>query len=163
MNEIRYATNWVKVAIESDDPYDRFVYAFFALNALYNKYYKNSERQAIKSLFYDRFKNKQFRKKVDSIMDLEAYDYFVKRRPIRNCRYVEGVTEPRYYDTACDTYSLADYDAKTSNISMLMIIYQIRCNLFHGNKQYHNHDDMEIMENSSTLLIEYMKAFLGLE
>lgn len=55
MNEYVYAEKWVELAQRERDPFDRFVYCYFALNAIYNPFYERNERQAIKSLYRKTF------------------------------------------------------------------------------------------------------------
>ena len=62
-------------------------------------------------------------------------------------------------DAADDKARLLDRSPKTSNRAMLMILYQIRCNLFHGNKSFGDSNDQEIMKNASELLLQYNLIF----
>lgn len=41
-----------------------------------------------------------------------------------------------------------------------MILYQVRCNLFHGNKSFPSESDQETMRNASALLLRYNEIFV---
>ena len=161
ISELEYASKWVERASVVTDPFDRFVYSFFALNALYGPFYVKSERYAIKDLFDELYTEApQFKYEVKEMLEYPEFQYFIDRKPIQNCRYDASTMDPWLRDTSSDHYKLSEGHWKRSNQSMLMIIYQIRCNLFHGQKQYSRSDDFEIIENASILLLEYMKLFV---
>ena len=42
-----YILKWIEKSKTEEDYFDKFVYGFFALNAMYSVYYDESERQAI--------------------------------------------------------------------------------------------------------------------
>lgn len=161
MNEYVYAEKWVELAQRERDPFDRFVYCYFALNAIYNPFYERNERQAIKSLYRETFNtHPDFKIRMKQIELMSEFKYFIERRPIRNCRYNPQVNPNDRFDTSQEVRDLSDGSLFKSNVAMLMIIYQIRCNLFHGNKRYDSEVNHEIMENASKILLAYMHAFL---
>lgn len=49
---------------------------------------------------------------------------------------------------------------RTQVESLLITIYQVRCNLFHGSKSLHNPRDLELVRSSSIILEGYLKAYL---
>lgn len=152
-----YILKWIEKSKNEADSFDKFVYGFFALNAMYSVYYDESERQAIKNLFessinthYDDYRE---------ILYTPEYEYFCKRPPIKNCKYDPNKEFSGPRDTSRDTMKLLDRSPKSSNRAMLMILYQIRCNLFHGNKSFGDTNDQEIMKNAAELLLRYNLIF----
>lgn len=161
MNHYYHAKKWVELAEKEIDYFDKFVYCYFALNALYNPHYERSERQAICTLFKRTYNyNYGFKEEMRNILNTKEIKYFINRRPIRNCKYNPEINPNVQYDTAKEKALLLSNNWFSSNQAMLMIIYQIRCNLFHGNKQYYDENDQDIMKNASILLLKYMKAFV---
>ena len=152
-----YILKWIEKSKDEEDYFDKFVYGFFALNAMYSVYYDGNERQAIKELFEASFKANydEYRK----ILDTPEYEYFCNRPAIKNCKYNPNKENPGPRDTSRDKVKLLDRSTKGSNRAMLMILYQIRCNLFHGNKAFSDSNDQEIMKNAAELLLKYNLIF----
>lgn len=148
-----YILKWIEKSKSETDAFDKFVYGFFALNAMYSVYYDGDERYAIKKLFassidahYEEYRE---------ILYTSEYEYFCNRPAIKNCKYDPFKEHPGPRDTSRDKMDLVDRSPKKSNRAMLMILYQVRCNLFHGNKSFSNADDQEIMKNAAELLLRY--------
>ena len=152
-----YILKWIDKSKNEHDDFDKFVYGYFALNAMYSVYYDTSERSAIKELFRTAVDNnsEDFRE----ILYTPEYEYFCNRPAIKNCKYNPLRDDPRMRDTADDKARLLDRHIKISNRAMLMILYQIRCNLFHGNKSFGSSADQEIMKNAAELLLRYNLVF----
>lgn len=156
-----YIIRWIEKSRDEEDYFDKFVYGFFALNAMYSEFYdaaiKTEERKCIEKLL--RVCLKGHRDEFDAIFDLPGYKYFCERRPIRNMRINPNNSGGRRFDTRKEVYKLKEKETYDSSYAMLMILYQIRCNLFHGNKAYTNEYDQEIMKNASELLLKYNEIF----
>ena len=152
-----YILKWIEKSKNEEDNFDKFVYGFFALNAMYSIYYDGNERQAIKDLFDQSISAhyEEYRK----ILYTPEYEYFCKRPPIKNCKYDPNKEFSGPRDTSRDTAKLLDMNPRSSNRAMLMILYQIRCNLFHGNKSFGDFNDQEIMKNAAELLLRYNLIF----
>lgn len=152
-----YILKWIEKSKNEEDNFDKFVYGFFALNAMYSVYYERDERRAIKALFASSIDDHfdEFRK----ILYTPEFDYFCNRPAIKNCKFNPLRDDPRTRDTSEDTDRLRDKHPKMSNRAMLMILYQIRCNLFHGNKSFGDSNDQEIMKNAAELLLKYNLIF----
>ena len=152
-----YILKWIEKSKVEEDCFDKFVYGFFALNAMYSIYYEESERKAIRALFNDslRLHYEEF----EEILSSPEYEYFCKRPAIKNCKY-DPNREPLYHrDTSPYKKKLPEKSPQKSNEAMLMILYQIRCNLFHGNKAFSDSNDQEIMKNAAELLLRYNLIF----
>ena len=88
-------------------------------------------------------------------LDSEQVNYF-KQRIIRNCRL----------DSSNDT---AEYAARLKSernslkyrlIALMMILYQVRCNLFHGNKLFTSESDQEVVDNAASVMQEVMSNWV---
>ncbi|MCR5727461.1 MAG: hypothetical protein K6G24_08345 [Lachnospiraceae bacterium] len=156
-----YIIRWIEKSRDEEDYFDKFVYGFFALNAMYSEFYDNSvktgERGCIEKLF--RVCLKDHRPEFNEIFDMQEYKYFCERRPIKNMRYNPNNPGKERADTRKEVYKLKEREIFDSNLAMLLILYQIRCNLFHGNKAYSNEFDQEVMKNASELLLKYNEIF----
>lgn len=152
-----YVLKWIEKSQKEEDYFDKFVYGFFALNALYSIYYEGDERRAIKMLFEASVKD--HREEYRKILYTPEYEYFCNRPAIKNCKYNPYKENPGRKDTSSDTMKLPERSVIGSNRAMLMILYQIRCNLFHGNKSFGDENDQEILKNASELLLQYNMIF----
>lgn len=43
-----------------------------------------------------------------------------------------------------------------------MILYQVRCNLFHGNKIYDRDSDKQVISNAAAALMIILQAYINL-
>ena len=43
---------------------------------------------------------------------------------------------------------------------MMMILYRVRCNLFHGNKMFESDSDEQVISNATGVLDSIVKAYL---
>lgn len=148
-----YILKWIEKSKNEEDNFDKFVYGFFALNAMYSAYYDKDERSAIKDLFSSSLDT--HREEYRKILYTPEYEYFCNRPAIKNCKFNPLRDNPKFRDTAVDTARLSEKSTGGSNKAMLMILYQIRCNLFHGNKSFGDMNDQEIMKNAAELLLRY--------
>lgn len=151
-----YIKKWIEKSRNEDDYFDKFVYGFFAFNALYSEFYLGTfdERRAIRDFLdahYDRCKA-EFKR----IFDLPEYDYFCNRAPIRDMR-----NDVISWYAKEDLERIRERIPRKSTKAMMMILYQIRCNLFHGDKSFTNLNDQEIMKNASELLLQYNTIFIN--
>ncbi|MCR4649068.1 MAG: hypothetical protein K5776_08325 [Lachnospiraceae bacterium] len=148
---------WIEKSRKEEDYFDKFVYGFFALNALYSDYYDESEKEAIKTLVDEDYAS--IKEDLLKIFDLSEFEYFCNRDPIKNMRYdpAKGIGYP---DTKYYVEKIREKSPRKSTKAMLMILYQIRCNLFHGDKSFNVASDQEVMKNASELLLRYNEAFI---
>ncbi|WP_254172881.1 HEPN domain-containing protein [Planktothrix pseudagardhii] len=151
-NEI--AKSWVSKAEQETDDFNRFVSLWFAFNALYNEFFFGNERRAIKD-FID-FSRLQIRREALIEIFRDDSSLFFTTRIIRDCRDTGK-------DTLEDSYKLNDRRStpKYRLKALLMILYQVRCNLFHGNKIYHRDSDKEVVRNAANVLLKILQAYLN--
>lgn len=144
---------WYNKAEAAGDPYDRFVCLWFAFNALYNEFLQGSERNAIGELIYSNrynFSNTEIKDILKT-----PYAEFFKQRIIRDCRGSGRDTS----ESAAVSKS-SDSSQKKKLNHLLRILYQVRCNLFHGNKLFGRDSDDQVVSNAAHALAGIMNAFL---
>ena len=78
-------------------------------------------------------------------------NYTVKCNPQRDDSRTRGAAD--------DKARLLDRSPRTNNRAMRIFLYQIRCNLFHGNKLFGDSNNYEIAKNVSELLLRYNLIF----
>lgn len=150
------ARSWLNKARDEQDHFDRFVYLWFAFNALYNDFLndKQSEFGAIRSLI----KSERYRLEnhsINRILNARSVAFF-KRRVIRDCR-----------GNGRDTYESivriqnVNTSPKEKLINLLRILYHVRCNLFHGNKMYGRDSDNDVMENAANVLMIIVETYIA--
>ena len=149
---VHIAQRSYRKALSADDSYDRFVYLWFALNALYNEFHESGERRAMGDLVYSR--RYHIGREIDNILEA-PYAEFFKKRIIRDCR-------GNGFDTGESAAVLrnSDYSPKKRLRNLLYILYQVRCNLFHGNKMFGRDSDNEVVANAASALTRIIEAFL---
>lgn len=147
------AQRWYRKAINADDNYERFVFLWFAFNALYNEFFSDSERKAIGDLVYSDF----YRINSARIKDIlkTSHAEFFQKRIIRDFR-------GNGFDTSESAAVLrsSDYSQNKRPNNLLKILYQVRCNLFHGNKMFGRDSDDEVVANAAFALTGIIEAFL---
>ncbi len=154
-NAISVSRIWKGKAEKESDCYDKFVYLWFAFNSLYNQHfdaYRNSERDAIKNLVND---NKHcFSEQVASKLFNDSSVIYFQDRIIRDCK---GTGR----DTRQNSLKLRDPNShRFEKVKALcMILYQVRCNLFHGNKMFGRDSDDIVVEQASLALAQIVDAF----
>lgn len=157
------AVKWLRKALTETDSFDKFVYAWFAFNALYsenmsdrqgNSPNRNSELDAILLTVQNHVRLIDSRKRASLIVS-EPVRFF-ESRVIRNMR------NPNF-DTSENHRRL-----KNSNSSerqkfeaLFKILYMVRCNLFHGNKLFDRDSDVTVIKNASDVLTAYLTLALG--
>ena len=156
MINTEYIAKWIEKSRNEKDCFDKFVYGFFAFNALYSEFYlrEKYEKDAIKAFFDAHYDGNQGALK--EIFDTPEYEYFCNRAPIRDMR-----NDTISWRAKDDLEKIREKNTRKSTKAMLMILYQIRCNLFHGDKSFTNLNDQEIMKNASELLLRYNTIFLN--
>jgi hypothetical protein len=147
------ARSWLARAESSQDDFDRFMALWIALNALYSEFQTESERRAIREfVFSDEHRLSQHQ--MRGVLDHPGAHYF----ETRIVRDVRGTCS----DTAEDAAVLGNTrrPLKPRLKSLLMILYQVRCNLFHGNKTFGRESDTDVISNASGVLECIVKAYL---
>ncbi len=138
------ALEWYEYGLEKhDDFFMRFMMHWIAFNWLYSEKQAGDERQKIKEFYRD---NKAKFEKADAF-SMPDIDVFMEC-PIFDS--ASGSRRDREYER------IRRYDIE----ALLMSLYQVRCNLFHGSKCLHNDRDQRLVLASANILERYMKALL---
>ena len=146
------ARTWLNKAIASKDSYDKFVYLWFAFNSLYNDYFVGGERRAIKDMLSsDEYRLSE--EKINQILHNASVSFF-KERIIRDGR---GNGKDTSEDVAVLT---GGYSKREKLQALVMILYQVRCNLFHGNKEFGRDSDDEVVENAANVLEDILRRLI---
>lgn len=150
------ANSWYQKAQNEEDDFDRFVYLWFSFNALYGQFLEieKSEKSAIIS-----FLNKAFavlnKQDVTHLLNGQSSGFF-KKRVIRNCKNA-GSDTSEY----AQKLGSSDNSLKYRMGSLALILYQVRCNLFHGDKMFESDTDQKVMKNAADALNELMKIVIN--
>lgn len=124
------AKRWYEKGKAENDPFDKVIYLWISYNALYGNVYGKSEKdRAIRcadEIFAENLENGKM------LLATEDAQYFGKR-VITNCKNIEKTTEEQRDIIANCDYSNYKSCANTME-SLIACIYQVRCNLFHGDK-----------------------------
>lgn len=147
------AQRWYRKAVSADDNYDRFVFLWFAFNALYNEFFDSSERRAIGDLVYSN-RYHISNAGINDILETPHASFF-KQRIIRDCR-----GNGRDTSESAAVLRSSDSSPRKRLDCLLRIVYLVRCNLFHGNKMYGRDSDDEVVTNAAFVLTEIIEAFL---
>lgn len=142
--ERNIAKEWYQYGLKSgDDFFMRFMMHWIGFNWLYNQIGGSDERTKIKD-FYN-----QNRKKFDKVDPFNLTD-------------INAFLEGAVFDVAKGCPHTRDYEKlKEYNVeALLMTLYQVRCNLFHGSKSLRVKRDRELVRASANILEKYMEALV---
>ena len=145
--ELNIALEWYQYGLKNDDDcFIKFMAHWLAFNWLYSKCGKEYESENIQCfcmdnmrilLTFDAFNTDEIKIfEQEPVMDGKTAQVEVYQKK----RFV-GVN---YKDTE----------------SLIMTLYQVRCNLFHGSKSLHIQRDIDLVKASSVILEGYLYALL---
>lgn len=142
--ERNIAAEWYQYGLKTgDDFFMRFMMHWIGFNWLYNQIPGRDERQKIKK-FYEQ--NRNSFDKVDPF-SMPEIDVFLK-----NAVFDMAKGEPR----TVDYQNLKRYSVE----ALLLTLYQVRCNLFHGSKSLRVERDKDLVRASADILEKYMKVLV---
>lgn len=125
-------SSWYSVAVsgrfDPEDPLIRFIAAWISFNALYESMYPNQrERQQITRIA----ENSEFADCQQQLLSNQNYS--------RAANYIgsRGVVNLRNNETV-------GLESVASLSELLLAVYQVRCNLFHGGKRIESNRDREL-------------------
>ncbi len=144
-----YAVEWYNYGIESgNDKIIKFMMHWIAFNWLYREHVKEYEYQCIIAYCKEHFD------------ELSTYDPF--STPEIQVFLEEPVRDMKFKNDREDRWeSLKHGTRKQKLISLFLSMYQVRCNLFHGDKSLRIERDVRLIESSSVILENYLKTVLG--
>jgi len=168
---IRIIKSWYKLAqkpVKSpNDYFDRFISLWISFNAFFvaefhekaRKLAKGNdpwEKKYLEAIYSENSENSYYNRYINLIEDSKIFSknlyYFMKlledtmcpghiadmRRERRNCDYAQEFSDLNNFE------------------QFILTAYQIRCNLFHGNKHPESDDDIEIVKTMFNLLTEFL-------
>ena len=133
---------WFKRAIKAEDCYDRFISAYVALNFLYDERDERFERMRMVNYLVEAAK----RSHVDPFA-CNVDEYLAA--PVINMRPHLGGKK------SCKV-------ERNNNSELFSAIYQVRCNLFHGNKCLGNPRDQRLVQQGAEVIIRILAKKLCL-
>lgn len=135
------AKEWYQRGLKyQDDDFTRFMMYWIAFNWLYGESGKESERAKIRQFYRDhREKFYNYDPFLDPDIDV----------------FMEG---PIYSDKS-DKDTTDDFTGIKNGkaVHLLLSIYQVRCNLFHGSKQLRVERDQKLVKASANILERYLE------
>ncbi|EOB4260413.1 hypothetical protein ACGLQQ_004439, partial [Vibrio vulnificus] len=144
------ASEWLDRSLNHEDPMDSFSSCWIGFNNLYNNYPSNSERSSIRN-FVDANVTEGDAEEIINLHDTEI-EYFMSQAVI-NLRNSER-------DTQIDINAYNESDSFIAKLkSILMIAYQVRCNLVHGGKSPSRERDVELCRYSWPFVAELVDRY----
>ena len=132
----RLAKEWINRAQNTEDVYDKFISAYIALNFLYNEREERCER--------DRMVNYLL-----NVADYLKIDPFTIYNIDEYLAYPVVNMTPR---SSKKHQSQKVFDKR----SLFAAIYQVRCNLFHGNKTLGDPRDRRLVAQGADVIIDIL-------
>ncbi len=149
-----YALEWYTYGRNNNyDEIIKFMMHWIAFNWLYSgyqRYNETSEAEAIKIYCEENY---------DKLSRFNAFESpainIFKEAPVADARY-GGVTKKgrERFKALCEE------DGLEQLTSLMLTLYQVRCNLFHGSKSLMIERDVELIKSSSVILEEYLGTVL---
>ncbi len=145
------AQEWLDRGNATHDPIDAFSNYYKGLNNLFSSITSGSERDKIKQLIQDKIPEKN----ASQILETHSKNIdFLLSTPVIDMR--GNGKDTREY--------IANYNSTKDDIEKLknvfMVIYQIRCNLEHGQKSPSRERDISLCQNTLPLLDSVITACL---
>ena len=143
-----YALEWYRYGLQNDEDYIfRFMMHWIAFNWLYSECDRNSEIANINAyceMNYEKLKRY-------NPFNTEAFKEF-RKGPIRGRS--GGRSPEDLFDDICNKHG------ERRVKSMLLTVYRVRCNLFHGTKRIDIERDQELIKSSAIIMEGYLRALL---
>lgn len=135
------AREWLKKAKGFSDDYDRFISAFIALNFLYGGRSGVSGRDKMVECLEEICE-------IHHIDPFETDPYEYYKQPI--------------IDMRPDKHRKVPITIKGNPHSLFESIYQVRCNLFHGNKSLNDERDKRLVAQGAEVIIGILNQHFGI-
>ena len=158
------ALAWYEYALATgDDSVGKFMMNWIAFNWIYCKYSGGTDRRQIENLCTERQGELEGYNPFD---DEEAIKVF-KKKPVLDGRGGNHRRERPVCPSQMDPWQLHDGLCNGDGLEkiqcLLLTIYQVRCNLFHGSKEPHDERDQKLVRSSATIMQGYMEALLHID
>ncbi|MGF1788902.1 hypothetical protein L4D00_24250 [Photobacterium swingsii] len=144
------AVEWLDRGLSHDDPMDCFTNCWIGFNNLYSNYPADSERSSIKN-FVDANVTESVAEELINLHN-EEISYFISQAVI-NMSNTEQNTQ-----RDINSYNISEsFIAKLKSI--LMMTYQVRCNVIHGSKSPNRERDVELCRYSWPFIAELVDRY----
>jgi len=141
MNDFQFVIDWKTKGDNEKDTINKFFCYYIAFNWLYNKEYENCE----------------YKRVIAFIKDYLSHNALYN--PLAFCKSDEwkrNVRDPR--NGKVKKYIIEEND---KTIKLFLLIYQIRCNLFHGSKWMISKRDNDLVRESVDVLQDLLQRIIG--
>lgn len=141
------ALDWYKYGLErNDDFFSRFIMHWIAFNWLYAECESGTEREDIRSFC----RNNAVKMRSYDAFATEAIKVFLEAPVVDSRNGIRPYHEKQFQRVKND-HSITD---------LMLTMYQVRCNLFHGSKSIYRERDVALVRASAEILEGYLKALL---
>ena len=142
--------SWYRKGLSSRDPYNHFIYVWIAFNALYNLFSKQRyEKDKINDLMKWSVKKQDIKpillKHANDLDTLSKANIYSKNRKINYSKKIEDNMNKKDYDSAI--------------INAVFCIYEVRCDIFHGEEKP-SVSSRKLVESSYSILDELLRNFI---
>ena len=150
MTDTEYALEWYRYGLEKgDDAIIKFMMHWIAFNWLYSECQQGTEEADIRQ-----FCKKHYER-------LSRYDPFVTGAYlVFEEKSVTTTNHGESHNNGGLLYSLRHDSGEKRVESLLITIYHVRCNLFHGSKHLYVERDRNLVRSSAIIMEGYLKALL---
>jgi len=142
------AKEWLQKGIETEDPVDKFSNLWRGFNNLYAVENGYPEREKIKSFIIDNIAEDLA---LEIISECNNDVVYLLSQPVINMRGTGGNTQ-----SDIDSFETAQLGVEKLK-AIFIIIYQVRCNLEHGQKSPSRNRDKNLCLHSSNIVTEVLK------
>ena len=152
---------WYEYALRTgDDSVARFMMHWIAFNWIYCNSGPRSEKRQIERLCEMRYEDLR---RYDPFSDAASIEVFM-RLPVLDGRGASHRHDDPRRPSEMDPWQLHEAIRNCQGLEriqcLLLAIYQVRCNLFHGSKDPDDMRDLELVRSSATIMQGYMEALL---
>lgn len=141
------AKEWIDRANREDDIYNKFISAYIALNFLYEGF--DIDRHGKK--FNERNRMSSYMMKLCRKLSIDPFEPTGCVSEYLNSPVIDerSGNDARKWSTK-----------KGHNITLFKAIYQVRCNLFHGNKLLSDERNQKLVREGADVILKVLNAFM---
>ena len=164
-HKFELAKRWYLCGKAEDDAFDKFIYLWISYNALYGKYGEGDKGGTYKLAV------ESYSPAYNAVLISEDARYFAintikdcrKRKPNKDGKMPEQKTTQE----AKDKYANTELSGRERLAGLMMCIYQVRCNLFHGDKMPESpanlNRDTEIVGHAAKVVEQFLDIYFSEE
>ena len=139
-----FISSWLEKGNHDENEYNKFFSYYVALNYLYNHNFEEESNEKVRLTLFIAETLGQFGFKID----MQNYPVLIEKQINNTLK-----------NKPCKYYKLER--VKQNNlIDIFLMIYQIRCNLFHGGKELLADRDLNLVAESNQILKLFLEEYL---